>query len=792
MKFTGSWVVYPFTKTVKNSHSCFQRYAQVLQSQQPSLSWILMSKPSQPAVSLWPRAEPFTYGIFQVHPHPRLAVHNIKKLVSYAKSKGKSGFPKLSYPVWKHVACNKLQLTEDLAWILFHTCLTMATCQMEKLRDTEDRLFNSSGVAESDRIKSTLSIELFTFVLFLFIQQINKISLRASAVSATAEWPGSHNRSSELDSGRSTPIRPCRNLDEQYHLQFLTENLTEILDLLVEPEGYESSGQDAFISDEAIDSLNLIFEGTFDQGRSLASFSDLVRMPTIQPAAGYTKANRSYHLRGLHSWIRSWLVSNPFSAENCIRNGRRLQWRLPYPATADGVHVSAGGNQATQDMSKRQKIATNAHQVPRVGGRTGNKLVFMSMISRQIIARSSATLDGATLKIHRAHCSYLYLLSPMRSVTLDKCRKLTIVLGPIENTLQLNQCEDCLIIAACRRAVLVSCRRCTLHLCIQSRPILIQPPVPTATASGTTSPSLTGNGSGPAPGTPTPGGAAILLGNEEILLAPFHTTYLKLVDHMTRANLSTKVNYWDQPYLFGQDVSHTDQANGVLLPGRGRCWELMHPAHFYPFNIPWLLPTKSEMLGTGTLHDNPERAGDRSARPSSDIFDLSACLITDTHQFFNDSEGGGLKEYLEMVKLRLPIPLPPAYINALRQRAAIYRKWPHHIANAHLTAEQRQLFGTLVDQRFRQWLSESGNLRQLQLLELNTSHQAAPQTSHVSGNGNGTNAVPPTGVNPQLGFGECDPPVSTRSGNARCATVGRGDRARAVHENQMLNGTCPP
>lgn len=26
-------------------------------------------------LTLWPRGEPFAYGVFQVHPHPRLAVH---------------------------------------------------------------------------------------------------------------------------------------------------------------------------------------------------------------------------------------------------------------------------------------------------------------------------------------------------------------------------------------------------------------------------------------------------------------------------------------------------------------------------------------------------------------------------------------------------------------------------------------------------------------------------------------------------------------------------------------------
>ncbi|CAH8449475.1 unnamed protein product [Schistosoma turkestanicum] len=682
-----------------------------------------MSKASHVTLSLWPRAEPFTYGIFQVHPHPRLAVHNIKKLVSYAKTKSKTG-SRLSYSVWKHVACNKLQLTEDLAWVLFHTCLTMSATQYEKLKDVDERIFNAANVSDAERIRASQSVDLFTFVLFLYIQQINKISLRASAVSASAEWPGSYSRSSELDSGRSTPIRLCRNLDEQYHFQFISENLNEILDLLVEPDNHGGNNMDATLSEGAVEALDLILEGSADKGRTLNSFSELAHISTILPATGYSKVTHAFHLRGLLSWIRSWLTQNPFSVENCIRNGRRLQWRLPHQVVLD--HESGFNNsqqQSQNDIIKRQKIATNAHQVPRTGGHSGNKLVVMSMISRQIIARSSATLDAATLKIHRARCSYLYLLSPMRSVTLDKCRKLTIVLGPIENTLQLNHCEDCLIIAACRRAVLSSCRRCTLHLSIQSHPILIQPPIPNTSGSMIVS-NIPGSNAGTynsTPGTPTPG-SVTLVGNEEILLAPFHTTYMKLVDHLNKVNLSPKVNYWDRPFLLGQDSSRLDLHQQT---SRGRCWDLLRPAHFYPFNIPLLLSTRGESMDRNPVGENYTRFGETilSGNPqTTNCLDLSASLITNTSRYLGDSDERRLENYISMANSILPIPLPTAYLIALYERAGAYQKWPQHITNARLTLDQRQSFSTVVDHRFRQWLIESGNLRQLQLLELSTGH----------------------------------------------------------------------
>uniref|UniRef100_A0A183B518 TBCC domain-containing protein n=1 Tax=Echinostoma caproni TaxID=27848 RepID=A0A183B518_9TREM len=233
------------------------------------------------------------------------------------------------------------------------------------------------------------------------------------------------------------------------------------------------------------------------------------------------------------------LSPNPFSVENCIRNGRRLQWRLPYQAGMEGVPNANADGQQQQDTSKRQRIATNAHQ-------SNQCFSIVHILFQQQVGHY---VDDFTTNYRK-----------------DKCRKLTIVLGPIENTLQLNHCEDCLIISACRRAVLVGCRRCTLHLCIQSRPVLIQPPLPSVNtaAASTASTGVTGSGgsSAPsqtssAPGTPTPAAAVTQLGNEEILLAPYHTTYLKLVDHMIRVNLSAKVNYWDKPFLLGEFLSLT-------------------------------------------------------------------------------------------------------------------------------------------------------------------------------------------------------------------------------------------
>ncbi|CAH8451717.1 unnamed protein product [Schistosoma haematobium] len=124
----------------------------------------------------------------------------------------------------------------------------------------------------------------------------------------------------------------------------------------------------------------------------------------------------------------------------------------------------------------------------------------------------------------------------------------------------------------------------------------------------------------------------------------------------------------------------------------------------------------------GENYTRSEEAVPNGNPQTANCLDLSASLITNTSRYFGDSDERRLENYISMANNILPIPLPSAYLIALHERAGAYHKWPQHVMNARLTLDQRHSFSTVVDQRFRQWLIESGNLRQLQLLELSTGH----------------------------------------------------------------------
>lgn len=133
----------------------------------------------------------------------------------------------------------------------------------------------------------------------------------------------------------------------------------------------------------------------------------------------------------------------------------------------------------------------------------------------------------------------IYLIvSFFRSVTIEKCRNSTFVLGPVQTALHLHSCDNVQVIAVCHRLSLSSTTGCVLHILTPTRPL-------------------------------------ILSGNHTVTLAPFHTHYPMLEDHMARTGLATVPNHWDNPMIVCRENSNTS------------VFQLLPPCEFYVFIIPF-------------------------------------------------------------------------------------------------------------------------------------------------------------------------------------------------------------
>ncbi|XP_062861718.1 TBCC domain-containing protein 1 isoform X2 [Trichomycterus rosablanca] len=460
------------------------------------------------SVSVWPRLEPFLLAVLQAAPPSKLSMHYLRKMACYVRTR-EGCFPHLGWHMWRHIACGKLQLPEELAWLYFETFNLLVQRSAEEKLEWAEALSQRQTPRDLDRQRSKLSLDTLQFLLFLYLQQLNRVSLRTSLIGE--EWPSPRSHSPSTSSEREAKSSTQnKNWDDQAHLTFVQTHLVEMLELLAEPgepSGSDQTVRDSQISGDALQALSLLLEGSVNHGGYVHAFHRLMSRSPLQSQAGYSKLSRSYSLKRLHSWLCQMLTLNPFGMFNCLRSGKKLAWTLQ-----------------VEGAMKRAKIAGNTHMAP-----VGSRVLVMSQVYKQTLAKDSEKLVGTNVKLHRCSESYIYLLSPLRSVTLDKCRDSTVVLGPVETSVHVQSCENIRLVCVAGRLVVGSSTCCTIHVLTPTRPLLLP-------------------------------------GNTNLTLGPFHTHYPSLEDHMASVGLAVVPNLWDQPLMFAPDSPASDPGCYCILP----------------------------------------------------------------------------------------------------------------------------------------------------------------------------------------------------------------------------------
>lgn len=478
-------------------------------------------------VRIWPRTDPFLLGALQVMPPCKLGFNYLRKFALYVRTRD-GCFPTLSWPMWRHIARGKLQLPEDLVWLYFETFDLLMPRSPEERLGWAESLSQCSDPKELDHQRSKLHVHTLKFLLFLYIQQLNRVSLRTSLIGE--EWPSPRDRCSSAshERGSKNDYR-SKNWDDQAHLSFVHSHLGDLLELLVEPGQLATSGQairDCKVSLEALHGLSFLLEGSVGQGKAIRPVHQLLTQAPLQALAGYSELSRSFPLLPLLACLRQNLTANPFGMTACLHSGKKLTWA-----------------QQVEGSMKRARIVRNTHMSP-----AGSGILLMSQVFQQTLAKDSEKLTGANVKIYRCSHAFIYLLSPLRSVSVDKCRNCTLVLGPVETSVHIHCCEDVRVVCVAGRVSIGASSRCTLHMLTPTRPLLLP-------------------------------------GNTNITLGPFHTHYPTLEDHMGSVGLAVVPNVWDQPLLLGADglvsTSGADSSAG--------CHRLLPPAEFNPLVVPFTM-----------------------------------------------------------------------------------------------------------------------------------------------------------------------------------------------------------
>lgn len=108
------------------------------------------------SASVWPRLEPFLLGALQAAPPGKLSMHYLRKMACYVRTRD-GCFPRLGWHMWRHIACGKLQLPEELAWLYFETFDLLVPRSAEEKLEWAEVLSQSLNPRDLDRQRSKVT-----------------------------------------------------------------------------------------------------------------------------------------------------------------------------------------------------------------------------------------------------------------------------------------------------------------------------------------------------------------------------------------------------------------------------------------------------------------------------------------------------------------------------------------------------------------------------------------------------------------------------------------------------------
>ncbi|CAF1358677.1 unnamed protein product [Rotaria sordida] len=114
-------------------------------------------------------------------------------------------------------------------------------------------------------------------------------------------------------------------------------------------------------------------------------------------------------------------------------------------------------------------------------------------------------------------------------VDVRKCHYVTIVLGAVETTLKVTDCENVSISAVCHRLLISQFRSLSFHIHILTRPV-------------------------------------IQLNCASLLFAPYHISHVDLAEQMERVGICKELNLWNKPLVTHPAGYVDEQPWSILLP----------------------------------------------------------------------------------------------------------------------------------------------------------------------------------------------------------------------------------
>ncbi|XP_019059295.1 PREDICTED: LOW QUALITY PROTEIN: TBCC domain-containing protein 1-like [Tarenaya hassleriana] len=478
-----------------------------------------------------PRREPFEHGLLPIQKpiftDPIQSLAPVKQKLAAAASNNRVGSVALS---------DALQISGDHARLVLETLASV-------LHSDSDSLVR----AKSEEVDS-VGADIRDLVLFLYIQSYKKLLPRTRKDSAAVAdvWPstsafdGYLSALSPIQLVRSNSRRfmPSQADEEAHQLTNLQKHLANIISLLAEP-----------VEGEGDESLVLSMEG-FEHLGFLVQFGDKGsdEAPLGQATPFFVNSDPDMPAVPVPaSQVHDWLLQNIASALESITE--RISGKENGPS-----------NSSDQDDAMTDACASANKALPSARGPC-----FVEGVSKSSFVKQASDLRGKPVKVVNCHDSVIYLLAPLRYVTVYGCSDATIVLGAVGKAVRVEHCERVHIIAAAKRVCIANCRECIFFLGVNQRPLIVGD-------------------------------------NHKLQVGPYNTFYSHLEEHMDEVGIEPSINKWSEPLALGAVDPHDSLSHPAgVSDAQAESAACVDPDHFANF----LIPNWSGGDSVGSTKDNP-------------------------------------------------------------------------------------------------------------------------------------------------------------------------------------------
>ncbi|XP_024393764.1 uncharacterized protein [Physcomitrium patens] len=462
-----------------------------------------------------------------------------------------------------------LEVTEAHAQLMLDT--------LASVLNEEGGVVDSLAIAPATEIDS-VGVDVDDLLIFLYIQTYRRVPSRPhrGAADVADVWPSTSAIDRFLPSPSPMQVRsstvsrrsmPGQAEEEVNQLTYVQKHLPNLLSLLAETTE-EGEGCCKVITAKKFEHLGLLLK---------AKNASLEYVPLSQAAPFFANSDPDMPAAPVPvTQVLEWVQQHICAASESLR-------AIPVgkvEKVVTDIHLSESGSVESvpseaadvtmADVSVSSvNVASSAQTILVPNGVLHlskdwrpEGTTFVDGVMRASVLRREDDIKGDSVKVSHCHDAVVYVLAPLKYVSVFGCSDSIIVLGAVGKAVRVEYCERVQLIVPTARITIANCRECTFYLGVNQRPL------------------FTGD-------------------NHNLQVAPYNTFYPKLEAHLAQVGVDATVNRWDRLLTLGM----VDPHDAFIHPAdctdtRSEGATLLSPEKFMTFSVPRWNEADSEMLLT--------------------------------------------------------------------------------------------------------------------------------------------------------------------------------------------------